>query len=186
MSPLRVTVSLIAFDVSAKAFPGTLRLRGRLQLLARHGRPNRGGCARPAVVGQGRHFQTLQPHRLTSFSDPRFHRRTSASVELRNKTILGNAWPTQGREIRYRFLCTVVFTYAKCVESLPGMSSPRVINWAPGNAPALERSIPPGGSSGRVSPCPTGIARLFPGLIRDGASIGITRNAPVDDHFGTQ
>ena len=55
-----------------------------------------------------------------------------------------------------------------------------------GATPALARSIPPGGSSGRVSPGPTGIARLLPGLVREGASIGITRNSPVEDHFGTQ
>ena len=47
----------VTFEVSkAKDFPGKrLRLCGRLRQLARHGRPDGGGCARAAVVGQGRH-----------------------------------------------------------------------------------------------------------------------------------
>ena len=47
-------------------------------------------------------------------------------------------------------------------------------------------SIPPGGSGGRFSSCPTGIARLLPGLVREGASTGTTRNLPVEDQAGIQ
>lgn len=57
-----------------------------------------------------------------------------------------------GSEIRYRFRCTVVLTYAKCAGSRPGTSSPRAIDWAPGTTLAFANgSIPPGGSGGRFS-----------------------------------
>lgn len=96
-------------------------------------------------------------------------------------------WTAQGSEIRYKFRCTVVFTYAKWERSLPGTRSARITDWDPGMTLASAKDlIPPGGNSGRVSPGPTGIARLRPGLIRDASSTGKKRNFPFDDQIGEQ
>src|SRR5438093_2004947 len=110
-----------------------------------------------------------------------------AGVVNRRHSCMSAPHAVHGNVIRKRFRCTVVLRYAYVPGLSPGTMPSCSTTWVPGMASACAADwMPASGKSGKPVCGTTGMAAIFPALVRDLCSISTYRNLPSGDQTERQ